>query len=271
MPFRPFPGVYAGVVPIKMSTEEGLVFAKEWGVRPDVVYIDADHHYAPAKRDIEFCLKHFPEAEILGDDWDYPDVRRAVQELCSQYNKKVIAEDDKCWTMAPLTPQQRAAARAEFTEQASTPALDTAFSQIADVLSKSDDGEELGRLLHRTNGEYKDLPLDYQGPPKKRTLLMIASNKGRTACVQRLLELGAQPNFRSKAKPETALHLAAFSNSVDVASVLLRHGADPSLTNDWNETPIQTARQKKHDKVARLIEGAAAAGTGSSIVNGSSG
>ena len=136
------------------------------------------------------------------------------------------------------------------------------FSQIVDVLSKSDDGEEVGRLLHRSNGEYKELPLDYQGPPKKRTLLMIASNKGRTACVQQLLELGAQPNFRSKAKPETALHLAAFSNSVDVASLLLRHGADPSLTNDWNETPIQTARQKKHDKLARLIEQAAASGSG---------
>lgn len=39
------------------------------GISPDVIYIDADHHYEPAKEDISTALKLFPDAVLVGDDY----------------------------------------------------------------------------------------------------------------------------------------------------------------------------------------------------------
>ena len=51
------------------------------GLVPEVVYIDANHHYDAVFKDISVCLQLFPRAKIVGDDWDYPDVCRAVREV----------------------------------------------------------------------------------------------------------------------------------------------------------------------------------------------
>ena len=97
-------GQRAGIVPFKMSTLTGLDRLKAIGIKPDVIYIDADHHYAPAKADIERCIQYFPDAHICGDDWDYDDVRRAATELGKKYGRKIHAEEGKCWTYA-ATPE----------------------------------------------------------------------------------------------------------------------------------------------------------------------
>jgi hypothetical protein len=68
------------VVPMKMFTLQALEWAFHSGIKPDMIYIDADHDYEPVKRDIELSLALFPEAIIMGDDWDYAGVRRAVFE-----------------------------------------------------------------------------------------------------------------------------------------------------------------------------------------------
>jgi hypothetical protein len=39
------------------------------GISPDVIYIDADHHYEPAKEDISTALELFPQATLVGDDY----------------------------------------------------------------------------------------------------------------------------------------------------------------------------------------------------------
>jgi hypothetical protein len=57
-------------------------------VKPDVVYIDADHHYEAAKSDIKKALELFPEALLVGDDYgNYEDVRRAVHECANEFMK----------------------------------------------------------------------------------------------------------------------------------------------------------------------------------------
>jgi len=48
------------MVPMRMNTVEGLRKLKSEDVMPDVIYIDADHHYDGAMRDIEECIKLFP-------------------------------------------------------------------------------------------------------------------------------------------------------------------------------------------------------------------
>ena len=248
---------HAGIVPLRMTTLQGMEVLRAAGVQPQVVYIDADHHYLPAKMDIEFCLKHFPQAQILGDDWDYPDVQRAAKELAVQYGKTIIAEGNKCWTYAELTPAQLSRARARFAEGSCPPsdALDAVFQNLLDVLSGADSREEMARALERSAGK---MPLDYLGVANgrkkaRRTLLMNAALLGRPRVLELLLERGAAVNFFNKAKPETALHLAAYALSEECAIALLKAGADKTIRNDWSETADVTAKSKGGDKIAATI------------------
>lgn len=69
------------VVPLRMDAVAGLEHLKAQGVEPDIIYIDADHHYEAVKRDIEACMKLFPNAILVGDDYgQYEGVRQAVHE-----------------------------------------------------------------------------------------------------------------------------------------------------------------------------------------------
>lgn len=66
------------LMPLKMSTLEGLETLAKFGVKPDMIYIDANHDYGPVKADIDACMRLFPRARLVGDDWDYAGVREAV-------------------------------------------------------------------------------------------------------------------------------------------------------------------------------------------------
>ena len=48
------------------------------GIVPEVIYVDASHHYEDVLQDLSMCLARFPNARICGDDWDYPPVARAA-------------------------------------------------------------------------------------------------------------------------------------------------------------------------------------------------
>ena len=65
-----------------------------------------DHHYEPAKSDIFNCVTIFPSSAIVGDDWDYPDVRRAATEVARECGRTVHAEQNKCWTYSTISTTQ---------------------------------------------------------------------------------------------------------------------------------------------------------------------
>jgi len=91
------------VVPLKMQTVAGVELLKKHGVKPQVIYIDADHHYEAVKKDIAACLDNFPDAICVGDDYGhYDDVRNAVNESAAKYDKTVHVDQNHCWTYAPL-------------------------------------------------------------------------------------------------------------------------------------------------------------------------
>jgi Methyltransferase domain len=76
------------VTPIRMDGVLGLEYLKSKGVEPDIIYIDADHHYDAVKRDIQACLRLFPKAILVGDDYgNYEDVRRAVHECANDTSR----------------------------------------------------------------------------------------------------------------------------------------------------------------------------------------
>ena len=87
------------MVPLKMETVAGVKVLKDKGIKPQIIYIDADHHYAPCKADIQACLRAFPDAILVGDDYGhYESVRNAVTECALEFDKHVHVDQNHCWT-----------------------------------------------------------------------------------------------------------------------------------------------------------------------------
>lgn len=78
------------LIPLRMSTQEGLKRIAEQGLQPDLIYIDADHRYESVIADLELSLKLFPTARIIGDDWDWESVRKAVEAVTVRRGLGVI-------------------------------------------------------------------------------------------------------------------------------------------------------------------------------------
>jgi hypothetical protein len=72
------------IIPIRALTVEGMREIARYNVRPDVVYIDADHSYEAVKADLEEAVGLFPGSKIVGDDWDWPGVRQSVTTVCAE-------------------------------------------------------------------------------------------------------------------------------------------------------------------------------------------
>jgi hypothetical protein len=77
------------IFPLRMTTKDGLETIHQYGLQPDVIYIDADHAYEATKGDVELARTLFPTALIVGDDWDWEGVRRAVIETAGQSGLKL--------------------------------------------------------------------------------------------------------------------------------------------------------------------------------------
>jgi hypothetical protein len=66
------------IVPLRMSTLDGLRKVAECGIEPDIIYLDAEHSYAAVTAELELARELFPHAKLLGDDYDWQGVREAV-------------------------------------------------------------------------------------------------------------------------------------------------------------------------------------------------
>ena len=101
-----------GLIPMKMDSVEALKLLREAGVEPDFIYVDASHHYDYVVKDVETCLDLFPNAIIVGDDWDNADVKRAVKFVMSRRRiEDIYVRRNTCWTFA------KAKAEAFFAEK----------------------------------------------------------------------------------------------------------------------------------------------------------
>jgi hypothetical protein len=80
---------------------EGVRQAAACGLKPDIVYIDGAHDVASVEKDLTAVLDHFPEAQILGDDWWLPSVREAVDRVLRQRNiSERLRPEDSVWYLA---------------------------------------------------------------------------------------------------------------------------------------------------------------------------
>lgn len=92
--------------------------------------------------------------------------------------------------------------------------------------------------------------IDEQG----RTALMIASYSGNAEAVEYLCQAGASLNLQEPFKKCTALLYAAYYNHVDVAEILLKYGADPTITDRYGNTPLYYAEEYLYGHMIQLLK-----------------
>lgn len=66
------------LIPVRELTTQGMARIREFGLCPDLVYVDAAHDTESCLVDIETAYRLFPGAIICGDDWNWDSVRLAV-------------------------------------------------------------------------------------------------------------------------------------------------------------------------------------------------
>lgn len=92
------------VTPLRMTTLEGLQAVADAGLEPDLIYIDAEHSYEAVTAELDLCHHLFPQARLIGDDYDCPGVNRAVNEFATRHGLKIesIGVDWHSWRLAPF-------------------------------------------------------------------------------------------------------------------------------------------------------------------------
>ena len=86
------------------------------------------------------------------------------------------------------------------------------------------------------------------------TPLMKAAKHGRLACVTALVRtLKANPNAIAKRSRYTALGLAAYGGHTQICNFLLSVGADPTISNRYNESATRVAETRGHTKLATML------------------
>lgn len=88
------------IVPVRNSSVEGLKEVAEAGLQPDLIYIDADHSYEGVLADVSTALDRFPGVRIVGDDWNWPGVKRAVEQLVALRRLK-LEVFETAWRIMP--------------------------------------------------------------------------------------------------------------------------------------------------------------------------
>jgi hypothetical protein len=131
---------------------------------------------------------------------------------------------------------------------AAPPALDEVNSLIAAVLSG--DRDTAMRLSAHAPAARERRP----------GLMAWAASGGKLDAIALLAELGFDVNARGRLDIPleqqwfTPLHAAAQNGDVELARLLLRLGADPSIRSEWGATPLESARHHGRDAVAELLE-----------------
>ena len=112
-----------------------------------------------------------------------------------------------------------------------------AFDQIAAINALIDAGADLNAQ-------------NESGPP-----MCIAAETGRTAAVMALIHAGADTNLAKLLNGYTPLHLAVCQGSVACTAVLIQAGADISIVNDDDMTPLDiiAVNYGPEEEIAKLL------------------
>jgi cytohesin len=105
------------------------------------------------------------------------------------------------------------------------------------------------------NGNVTDLLLERGADPALENWLAFyfAVQYGNIPLVQRLLNMGANPNLQEEDDP-TPLMEAVGRGNLEMVQVLLKAGADPQATAEEGMTALDLAVQNRHKEIVKLLE-----------------
>lgn len=93
-------------------------------------------------------------------------------------------------------------------------------------------------------------------PARAAASLSLFADQGDLPAARMLLDLGANPSLAPPdAQGNTPLHLAAFSEHVDMIALLLKAGAKRDARNDAGDTPLDYARRWHRSEAERALGG----------------
>lgn len=93
------------MIPLRVTTLDGLCILARRRLAPDVIYVDADHSSEAVAADFDCALERFPAAAIVGDDWGAPSVRRGVLAVAERRNLRIEAQAN-AWRTAGIHARQ---------------------------------------------------------------------------------------------------------------------------------------------------------------------
>lgn len=143
---------------IRASTLEGLKILQEFGVTPDVIYVDADHPTESVIADVSRSLDLFPNALVMGDDWTRPGIKLGVTTVASGRGLTVAACGPVWWFSpgAGGSPTRRAEPSAEKVVTMTLYRRPHYARQVLEALARCDGIDEHLVLLHIEPG-YPDV------------------------------------------------------------------------------------------------------------------
>lgn len=87
------------IVPLRMTTLEGLRKVAEFGLHPDFVYVDAEHSFNAVTAELTLARELFPRAILGGDDYDWKGVREGVDTFARQHGLLVKRFGARGWRL----------------------------------------------------------------------------------------------------------------------------------------------------------------------------
>ena len=88
------------VIPLRMTTLDGLRAVAEHGLAPDLIFVDAEHSEAAVGSELDLASRLFPNAVLVGDDCDWDGVRRAVDGFASRHGLQANRVGWRGWKLA---------------------------------------------------------------------------------------------------------------------------------------------------------------------------
>lgn len=185
------------VIPLRMTTCEGLLALASYGLQPDLIFVDADHSYEAVQSDVALCRQLFPEARLVGDDYDDPDVRLAVNEQGTR-DRLTVEPHGKGWRAWRMAPQPGPTYRRPQTEHGLTSIILVTHNEVAftrecvdSLRARTDDPCE---LIFVDNGS-TDGTVDYLQRLEGARVIFNPENRGFPAAVNQGLAIARGENI----------------------------------------------------------------------------
>lgn len=90
------------ITPVRADSRIGLLVLYSLTIQPTLVYVDGAHDYDTAVRDLLLSAFLWPSAQIVGDDFEHPDVRRAAFDA-GRVLRRELSGNKRCFALTPIS------------------------------------------------------------------------------------------------------------------------------------------------------------------------